>query len=354
MHTRHGQAVRFVVAVSLFLLTTALVAAPRQQQAEEEEFPGEFVLKYETPRNGKLKPIASKIRSEQLFEQTVEELNDTIGLPEDLNIVFLQCGEENAFYDPNGSRILMCYELIESFRKEFEDVYEDRADADQAMFDSTLFVFHHELGHALVDLLDLPITGKEEDAVDDLATLVLLHDWEGGDTSALNAADSFYMMGEREQSDADEDDIEKLPYYDEHSFGKQRFYQIACIVYGFDPDTHSDLVGESLPKERAAGCEEEYEQKARSWERLLEGYYWAADEEEIEEESERLMGARRGFMGGSSDDDETSQYQVVRNAEGQYSIWPAGRELPVGWEAQGTTGTKEECLAAIRKAMYGE
>ncbi|MEV3856888.1 MbtH family NRPS accessory protein [Streptomyces sp. NPDC050095] len=39
--------------------------------------------------------------------------------------------------------------------------------------------------------------------------------------------------------------------------------------------------------------------------------------------------------------------RVVLNAEEQYSIWPADRELPAGWSAEGTEGTREECLARI-------
>ena len=41
-------------------------------------------------------------------------------------------------------------------------------------------------------------------------------------------------------------------------------------------------------------------------------------------------------------------YQVVVNEEEQYSIWPAGRDLPAGWSLDGTTGTKEHCLEHIR------
>ncbi|MFJ8582346.1 MbtH family protein [Micromonospora sp. NPDC093277] len=44
-------------------------------------------------------------------------------------------------------------------------------------------------------------------------------------------------------------------------------------------------------------------------------------------------------------DDRT--YQVVLNDEEQYSIWLADRELPLGWRAEGTRGSREECLAHI-------
>lgn len=40
-------------------------------------------------------------------------------------------------------------------------------------------------------------------------------------------------------------------------------------------------------------------------------------------------------------------YLVVRNAEEQYSIWPAGREVPAGWETDGIEGPKDVCLEHI-------
>jgi MbtH protein len=49
----------------------------------------------------------------------------------------------------------------------------------------------------------------------------------------------------------------------------------------------------------------------------------------------------------SEDRDDTRTYLVVLNHEEQYSIWLADREIPAGWRAEGTTGTKTECLAHI-------
>lgn len=47
--------------------------------------------------------------------------------------------------------------------------------------------------------------------------------------------------------------------------------------------------------------------------------------------------------------EDTTIYTVVMNHEEQYSIWPADRELPLGWNAAGKTGTKAECLAHIEE-----
>jgi MbtH protein len=46
-------------------------------------------------------------------------------------------------------------------------------------------------------------------------------------------------------------------------------------------------------------------------------------------------------------DDEDRVFQVVRNDEEQYSIWPADREIPAGWAAAGPAAVKAECLAYI-------
>lgn len=41
------------------------------------------------------------------------------------------------------------------------------------------------------------------------------------------------------------------------------------------------------------------------------------------------------------------RYQVVRNDEDQYSIWPADEAPPAGWHPDGTTGPRQECLDHI-------
>jgi MbtH protein len=52
----------------------------------------------------------------------------------------------------------------------------------------------------------------------------------------------------------------------------------------------------------------------------------------------------------SQDENEDSTpYRVVLNHEEQYSIWPAHRENPNGWNDDGKVGTKAECLAYIEE-----
>jgi len=49
----------------------------------------------------------------------------------------------------------------------------------------------------------------------------------------------------------------------------------------------------------------------------------------------------------NEDIDDGLIYEVVMNHEEQYSIWPSGKELPLGWKAVGKQGLKAECLEYI-------
>lgn len=40
-------------------------------------------------------------------------------------------------------------------------------------------------------------------------------------------------------------------------------------------------------------------------------------------------------------------YEVVINAEWQYSVWPAQRPVPAGWKATGFCDSRELCLKHI-------
>jgi MbtH protein len=49
----------------------------------------------------------------------------------------------------------------------------------------------------------------------------------------------------------------------------------------------------------------------------------------------------------ADDEEDTTIYKAVINHEEQYSIWPADRQNPLGWNDAGKTGTKAEVLSYI-------
>ena len=49
------------------------------------------------------------------------------------------------------------------------------------------------------------------------------------------------------------------------------------------------------------------------------------------------------------EEEDTTIYKVVVNHEEQYSIWPADREIPLGWNDVGKSGLKQVCLDYINE-----
>jgi MbtH protein len=49
----------------------------------------------------------------------------------------------------------------------------------------------------------------------------------------------------------------------------------------------------------------------------------------------------------SSLHNQQTEFVVVVNDEGQYSIWRADSQLPLGWRATGFRGLERECLDNI-------
>ncbi|WOD38378.1 DUF4344 domain-containing metallopeptidase [Nodosilinea sp. E11] len=224
---------------------------------------GDFVLEYLEPENADHQPVYEALVESEFYDGVVATLNEQFALPQDIAIAFQDCGEVNAFYSPDDVAIAMCYELIAYYADMFYD--EDEADYTQTVINAAYFTFFHELGHALVDQLELPIVSREEDAVDAFAAVLLL--WQGEEEAAIAGIDQFSLDAEEEA------ELEELPYWDEHSLSEQRFYNMVCLVYGSDPDWYAEWVSEDfLPESRAEGCEAEFAQADESWSALLTPY----------------------------------------------------------------------------------
>jgi hypothetical protein len=55
-----------------------------------------------------------------------------------------------------------------------------------------------------------------------------------------------------------------------HGTPAQRFYNLLCLAYGADPQLFGDIVEKGhLPKERAEGCKEEYQQVSYAFQQLI-------------------------------------------------------------------------------------
>ncbi len=151
------------------------------------------------------------------------------------------------------------------------DLFVMPEDPDEAQFvtSNVLATFYHELGHALMDVLQLPVLGREEDAADTLSAL-LIHDiWdEESATQLVYDTARAYSWYDAEASAAGYEPA----LSDEHSLDLQRYYNLVCLYYGANPDARAEAAQDlELPPERAERCPAEFAQVEASWGGLLEG-----------------------------------------------------------------------------------
>lgn len=200
------------------------------------------------------------------MQELADALNSFVALPRDIYLNLDTCGEANAYYSSGYNEIKICHELLEQAEAIYKTVSKDPKVVDDMITDGLVQTLFHELGHCLIDVWELPATGREEDAVDQLSVVLMLDGTASGDRSVLNAA-TWYNILARKASKAE------LLFWDEHSFDKTRFYDMLCMVYGSSPDKNFKLVGpRSLPEERAGNCPADYQRINRAWLKLLEPY----------------------------------------------------------------------------------
>lgn len=247
-------------------------SAPSAEEEAGEPDHGDLILTWPAPTEPDSQAYQDAFRDAQTFSVTVELLNAILRFPYDIQVEHVECDEANAFYDPNTRQVVLCYEMLALIGDIFDDPSFTDEDYTYTVSSAWLWIFFHELGHALVDAYDLPITGREEDAVDDLATLTWID--LGAPGAALSAAFFWYGLDDGEYTEVD--------FADEHSLTRQRFFQTMCTVYGTAPTDYQWLVEDGhLPPDRAERCPSEYQQKDDAWTELLEPWMKTPSESEL-------------------------------------------------------------------------
>jgi hypothetical protein len=234
---------------------------------------GNFSVEYSAVQNPQFAQINEQFRQDRVLERIADDLNATIAIPENVLITFKECGQPNAFWNPNDRQIVMCYELMAQMTEDFRPIAKTEEELGERVGGALTFAFIHELGHCLIDVLNLPSTGREEDAVDQLSTFVLLGlKGEEGEQMAINGAISWGIQYEKlKQTGKTAAELEML-WADEHSMDGQRFYNILCWVFGHNPNKWMRLVNDPLPEARAVRCPNEYARLAGAWLTLLKPY----------------------------------------------------------------------------------
>jgi hypothetical protein len=139
---------------------------------------------------------------------------------------------------------------------------------------NTLFVMGHEMGHALINEMNMPTLGREEDAADSFALVTALKMRSGfSERVLIEAAKGWVLTSKRDKRQGS-----ALAFYDEHGLDLQRAYNVVCMMVGSDPEKYQALAEETkLPEERQKSCVRDYKVTTWSWDEMLKPHIRAAD-----------------------------------------------------------------------------
>ena len=197
-----------------------------------------------------------ELREKKILERLKQFLSP-LRLPQTLGLRMEQCDDVNMFYRSLDSTITVCYEFIEVAQKIADFAATQGAPRDVVLYGGIIGGMLHEAGHAVFDILRVPVLGREEDAADQIASFIALQfQPEIAKVVIQGTAHMLRLLG---GADVDKANLRAIMVADEHGTASQRFYNIFCIAYGADPKTYREIAEVTkIPAERLRNCANEY------------------------------------------------------------------------------------------------
>ena len=195
-------------------------------------------------------------------------LTELFHLPTDVTVTLASCGRIDAFYSPAQQRLYLCDELLTYFAQ----VFTPPEDSAAAVRDATLFTFFHVVGHALIQVLDLPVTGPDEEVADEIGAVFLVVG-EAEDEQAVLAGSRVLFQRSRTL-----DPAQMVPFWALHPWTPQRYLHLRCLLYGSNPTQHAALLeDDGLSAALAQECPETWQRQQQRWHTLLASHLRPAE-----------------------------------------------------------------------------
>jgi putative metallopeptidase DUF4344 len=234
-------------------------ALPLTSAMGDDAQPNRIRVEYVPPTNPAHQPLYELLKQHRTLEK-LQEVFSPFRLPIDLTLRTVGCdGISNAWY--HRPDVNVCYEYLNEIHQTMPKVTTSGGiTPHDAVLGQTFYVFGHEMGHAMFDVLKVPIFGDAENSADHFSAYMML---QFGKVRAKDlitgAAYSYkkYVQGPYVSAPL-------AAFSDIHDAPTQRFYNMLCLAYGADPILFAEFVEkdtvEYLPKGRAHNCKREYEQ----------------------------------------------------------------------------------------------
>lgn len=242
--------IRLLIALTFVVMTTQPVYA-------------NIILNLEKPSTDIEVDIYERLQTSETLHTAMEFMGQYFLTPDGVSLSF---GSYERIWHQNGH-----IEIPYLFIKDTQDNYRSTRFAHKKTHIDTytgnvlLHVILHEFAHALISQYNLPVVGREEDAADAFADVMLIHFFDRGSDVVISAADLFFINDKRTPRFVKED------FWGDHSLDKQRYYRRLCHAYGSDPSRYNAIKHQAkFTEQKAERCIAEYHQTKTRWLTMLQ------------------------------------------------------------------------------------
>ncbi|NWG25524.1 MAG: hypothetical protein HXY30_14110 [Pseudorhodoplanes sp.] len=228
----------------------------------------QFTVEYVPPKNPAHTKIYDMLRDKKILEK-FQAFLAPLHMPNPVKLQVVGCdGVVNAHFWQNT--IQVCYEYFDWILQNTPKNVVDGITPHDAMIGPTADVFLHETGHAIMQLLDIPLLAREEDAADYIATFLML-EFAPQDARRLILGAALVSGADARKDQEQDPTLAELA--DMHSLPAVRYFNRWCMAYGKDPVLYADAItlGHLTPA-RAKHCKYEYDYISDAFRRLIRPY----------------------------------------------------------------------------------
>lgn len=255
-------AAMLIVAAGVMLQSSASLAQSRPPELAANS---RVIIDYIDPRLQRSQATMERLKKRQVLEDLSMFLSP-LKLPRLLRVRTKSCGQVNAFYVPAEWAINLCYEYYENLEAIAPNKTTPQGyTRDEVIVGGFIDAIFHELGHALFDMLNIPVFGREEDAADQLSAFLMLQFGKDVARTTIRGAAFTYLNSKNPRT--------RTEFADEHGAPAQRFFNYICLAYGGEPEAFKEYIDQGvLPKARAEFCTREYHQVRRAFAKTIFPY----------------------------------------------------------------------------------
>jgi hypothetical protein len=246
-------------AAFVLMLSRLLPATPAAAQAPAALQNPQIEIVYGQPSNANYRPIYDRLKKLQVLEE-LKQFLVPLKLPRKLTVQVDQCGAATRPYKPGGPATI-CYELAEQIERVAAKTEENLRET--VLVGTFVQAVFHEVALAVLDILQVPIWGRREDAADRLAGFIMLQFGEDVARQTVIGTGVFFEASGKTWTGSQ--------FADVNSPEPQRYFNFLCMAYGGAPKVFEGLAkaeGDAkpiLPEDRAGRCADEYAQVRKAF-----------------------------------------------------------------------------------------